>query len=1130
MFKKALVCFLAAALTLTGINGLKIFSSVSFAAENEKTYHYFYDQLNADAKKIYDVLYDCFKSGQMKDGKTTVNLLEKGAVSQNTLSAYISGDKTLSDNFAAAKDAFDLDCPEAWYVDSSYISLRVCKKNSGEYAVYLGIGRADTYLIQELDAANIASMDKQLTDAVNKIVSGANSVDVSGLSKTDADAKKVKYVHDAVTKSISYKFETECKSGNAPFIRTAYALVTHEGVCEGYSRSVQLILNKLGIPCVLVHGIQNSGSSPEMHMWNEVQIGGKWYALDATWDDPVRLDKDGNRINGDGLGNDGGEMNSYLLVGREVVGQNWLPSGVVSSDGKNFTYPNIEQLSYEGESVYQDSLTGLHVRYTANAEMEDEDAGLFTVDYNGMGVKKSAEQGIYLLVKMYDQHPDGTSNIMTEWYYAAATLALSQGNSYFKDTDTCLKMYTATCEYVEFAITTKRPKGYETWGNAPATNGLANDPDSGYYHGDGSDIIAKTDLIFNPSSDYEAPPYINKQSPAPTGQLDTRQTFLVHIEYDDKLYHPIAAGARGIENQGAAETDDYKKAASEAVQVKLACYQLDRDGNIVPYKLVAKCSVDQNKDYIVDEGIVKWIYDCSENHEHNPETCFVKGLEYQFKASENWSDDLTMYDFQITGLVGSRSNKVPNSWSYIMSTSVCPMAYRSQGIDWALWGRPSLLDNPDDLDLSKLAAQGVDGSKTSLDKLQEQMKIDSMNGRLMLTVEEIGTKDGMSREKYNEVTEAFDKYTNIPDDAVKSSAMYEINFTRLCKMTVVLEGESLRMQLGFPEGYDAKDVEDKKVIFKAYHFTRCSENHPCGHENNKGHKYGDDIVSVEEIPLAVTQYGLVILCSSFSPFEIVALDASKIDADEMTKNHNIIVKTDGNGMILCDGKEAVGANGFISFKEGETHTFKVEAKDGYTTDVVSFGGRQITVGADGTFTLSFKDIAGANDMLNVAFIPVSVKIEEEENGVVTVVPQIVESGSGSETEQQPSHEHKFGDYLHNDTHHYRECGCGEVTDYAEHTFENGVCTVCKAQQASKSDENDDENSNSDSSDNSDNSGDNNTSNSENSNNSGTGSDSGSDDSSSPETGLNGFLAVPLGIIIVILAALAVFVIRQKRSR
>lgn len=53
-------------------------------------------------------------------------------------------------------------------------------------------------------------------------------------------------------------------------------------VCEGYSRSFKLICDRLGIPCILVVG--------NGHMWNYVQdtSDGIWYAVDCTWDDPLR--------------------------------------------------------------------------------------------------------------------------------------------------------------------------------------------------------------------------------------------------------------------------------------------------------------------------------------------------------------------------------------------------------------------------------------------------------------------------------------------------------------------------------------------------------------------------------------------------------------------------------------------------------------------------------------------------------------------------------------------------------------------------------------------------------------------------------------------------------------------------
>ncbi|MBR1691947.1 MAG: leucine-rich repeat protein, partial [Lachnospiraceae bacterium] len=60
------------------------------------------------------------------------------------------------------------------------------------------------------------------------------------------------------------------------------ALVKKIAVCEGYARAYQYILReKLGIGCYYM-------SSESMnHAWNAVLIGGKYYHVDVTWDDPV---------------------------------------------------------------------------------------------------------------------------------------------------------------------------------------------------------------------------------------------------------------------------------------------------------------------------------------------------------------------------------------------------------------------------------------------------------------------------------------------------------------------------------------------------------------------------------------------------------------------------------------------------------------------------------------------------------------------------------------------------------------------------------------------------------------------------------------------------------------------------
>ena len=59
-----------------------------------------------------------------------------------------------------------------------------------------------------------------------------------------------------------------------------------EAVCEGYAKSMQVLLTRAGIPCSTVRG--DADGIP--HMWDVVQLGNEWYHLDPTWDDN---DKDG---------------------------------------------------------------------------------------------------------------------------------------------------------------------------------------------------------------------------------------------------------------------------------------------------------------------------------------------------------------------------------------------------------------------------------------------------------------------------------------------------------------------------------------------------------------------------------------------------------------------------------------------------------------------------------------------------------------------------------------------------------------------------------------------------------------------------------------------------------------------
>ena len=73
-----------------------------------------------------------------------------------------------------------------------------------------------------------------------------------------------------------------------PHNHDAYgAIVDGVAVCEGYTRAMQVLLNKRDIKNYTVSGTSRNSAGEEVgHTWNVVELDdGKWYQVDATWDD-----------------------------------------------------------------------------------------------------------------------------------------------------------------------------------------------------------------------------------------------------------------------------------------------------------------------------------------------------------------------------------------------------------------------------------------------------------------------------------------------------------------------------------------------------------------------------------------------------------------------------------------------------------------------------------------------------------------------------------------------------------------------------------------------------------------------------------------------------------------------------
>jgi Uncharacterized protein involved in cytokinesis, contains TGc (transglutaminase/protease-like) domain len=88
-----------------------------------------------------------------------------------------------------------------------------------------------------------------------------------------SDYKKVKAIHDYIVNKLTY--DTSQTS------YTAYdALFKKKANCYGFSLLTYRMLEAAGVECKIITGRQNG----ESHAWNIVQVDGKWYNLDVTFD------------------------------------------------------------------------------------------------------------------------------------------------------------------------------------------------------------------------------------------------------------------------------------------------------------------------------------------------------------------------------------------------------------------------------------------------------------------------------------------------------------------------------------------------------------------------------------------------------------------------------------------------------------------------------------------------------------------------------------------------------------------------------------------------------------------------------------------------------------------------------
>ncbi|MCR4645540.1 MAG: hypothetical protein K5695_09065 [Oscillospiraceae bacterium] len=151
-------------------------------------------------------------------------------------------------------------------------------------------GYSSTYLPKQ-GTVEITTIDDlspdQLSVMYNELMNKAKDI-AAQAQAYPTDYEKILFVHDYIIDHAQYDFEGMA-SDEYGLWQTAYgALVQGDAVCEGYADGFQLVMQQLGIPC----GVCSGQTEDSSHAWNWVSLGGTYYWIDVTWDDPSSEDSD----------------------------------------------------------------------------------------------------------------------------------------------------------------------------------------------------------------------------------------------------------------------------------------------------------------------------------------------------------------------------------------------------------------------------------------------------------------------------------------------------------------------------------------------------------------------------------------------------------------------------------------------------------------------------------------------------------------------------------------------------------------------------------------------------------------------------------------------------------------------
>lgn len=199
--------------------------------------HFAYDQLDEEEQKLYDSI-------------LRILLLHKTEVTVPSLDV---------DQIDFAFECVMMDHPELFYVSGySYSKYTV-------NGVLSSIDFSGTYTVDEEEVR-----EKQLF-----LETEISSI-IGGIPYYESDYDLAKYFYETIILNTNYVLNAQDNQN------ICSVFLTHESVCQGYAKALQLLFLDVGIESVIVTGTVSEG---EGHAWVLAKLDGEYYHIDPTWGD-----------------------------------------------------------------------------------------------------------------------------------------------------------------------------------------------------------------------------------------------------------------------------------------------------------------------------------------------------------------------------------------------------------------------------------------------------------------------------------------------------------------------------------------------------------------------------------------------------------------------------------------------------------------------------------------------------------------------------------------------------------------------------------------------------------------------------------------------------------------------------